>query len=53
MKFDIPWWRINRIAQDLNGKVSHHTVTDRSTICHRIVIEYGHRQKEATSESQS
>jgi hypothetical protein len=52
MRFDIPWFRIHRIAEDLGGRVSHHTVTDRTHISHRIVIEYGHRQKESTNESQ-
>ena len=40
-------WQLHSIGQklDKNYKLNHFTVTDRSTICERYVIEFNHRNK--------
>jgi len=36
-----PYWRINRIAEDLQGKVNYTTLVDsRGKVTKRIIIEY-------------
>ena len=34
------------VATLLDGKLYHQTVTDRTTVHERLVIEYGHKPKE-------
>ena len=34
------------VATLLEGKLYHQTVTDRTTVHERLVIEYGHRSKD-------
>ena len=40
-----PYWRLNRIAEDLEGEVKYYTCSDKTTTHKKIVIEYGHQKK--------
>lgn len=41
----VPRWRLQRIAEDLGGKVTYITCSDKTTTHQKIVIEYGHQKK--------
>ena len=42
----VPRWRLQRIAEELGGEVKYLFCSDRTTTHNKIVIEYGHKDKE-------
>jgi hypothetical protein len=39
-------WRLEKIAKDIDGTLKYYEVSDRTSKCKRIVIEYDHQSKD-------